>query len=174
MLMDTGLDTGDILMTAETPVTREDTSATVHDRLSQLGADLLIPTITGLENGTMEPKPQNHARSTYAPLLKKSDGRIDWRQPSESLEAFIRGMTPWPGAFTFWGERRLKIFRAAAKTAAVKEPAGTVRKTFPDELQVATGRGVLNILEIQGASGKRLKIREFLHGCSIPPGAIFS
>jgi methionyl-tRNA formyltransferase len=170
MMMDTGLDTGDMLLTARTPIGATDTAADLHDRLAVLGADLLIDTLARLEKGSVTPTIQDHDSATYAPLLKKSDGRIDWHRPAAALGAFVRGMTPWPGAFTFNGKQRLKIFAAEpADTPADAEP-GTVVRGFADELRVATGQGGLSILEIQGASGKRMPIRNFLMGAKIPPG----
>ncbi len=172
MYMDKGLDTGDILLSRAEPILPEDTAATLHDRLAQTGADLLIKTLGGLAAGKITPRQQDHSQATYAPLLKKQDGRIDWQRPAQELETFIRGMTPWPGAFTFHNESRLKIFKAAPITEHVSEPAGTVLKTFPGELAVATGKGVLSILEIQGSSGKRLAIADFLRGYTLSPGAL--
>ncbi len=172
MYMDKGLDTGDILLSRAEPILPEDTAATLHDRLAQTGADLLIKTLGGLAAGKITPRQQDHSQATYAPLLKKQDGRIDWQRPAQELETFIRGMTPWPGAFTFHNESRLKIFKAAPITEHVSEPAGTVLKTFPGELAVATGKGVLSILEIQGSSGKRLAIADFLRGYKLSPGAL--
>jgi len=174
MLMDKGLDTGDILMTAKTAITSDDTSATLHDRLATMGAELLIKTITGLKSHAIVPRPQDHALATYAPLLKKSDGRIDWNKPAQLIEAFIRGMTPWPGAFAFLDNKRLKIFKAAAKNQECTQAAGTVIRGFSDELRIATGRGALSIREIQGASGKRLNIRDYLRGHNIKPGSVFT
>ena len=170
MLMDTDLDTGDILLTATEPISPEDTAKTLHDRLALLGADLLVRTLDAYAAERIRPIAQNHAHATYAPLLNKQDGRIDWQKPAATLEPFIRGMTPWPGAFTFHGEHRLKIFRAKPITKAPEGPPGTVLQSFPDELEIATGNGTLLILEIQGPSGKRLLIEDFLRGYKLEPG----
>ena len=105
-------------------------------------------------------------------MLKKKDGRIDWTLSANKIERFIQGMTPWPGAYTFYDNKRLKIFKAALKSTPASEPPGTVIKGFSNELRVATGNGVLSILDIQGASGKRLAIADFLRGNSIPTGTI--
>ena len=172
MLMDEGLDTGDILLSAEETITAADTAASLHDRLAVRAADLLVKTLEGYAAGTVQPVAQDHDRATYAPLLKKQDGHIDWQQPAETIEPFIRGMTPWPGAFTFHNETRLKIFKAAPIPESATEAAGTILKAFPDELRVATGKGALSILEIQGPSGKRLDVADFLRGYRLPPGTI--
>jgi methionyl-tRNA formyltransferase len=174
MLMDKGVDTGDILLTRKETIFADDTAATLHDRLAGGGAKLLIETLEGYANETIKPIPQDHSSATYAPLLKKQDGRIRWHEPADKLAAFIRGMIPWPGAFTFHNENRLKILKAASIPQKITEPAGTVLKAFPDELRVATAKGALSILEIQGPSGKRLSIADFLRGYPLPAGTRLS
>ena len=172
MLMDEGMDTGDILLSSEIEISPDDTSDILHDRLADLGANLLIETLNAFDTGDIHPISQDHAQATYAPMLKKDDGRMNWKTPAQSLEAFIRGMTPWPGAFTFHGEKRLKIFKAKAISANANDSPGTVMKGFPDELWIATGNGVLSVLEIQSESGKRLPIKDFLRGYALPPGTL--
>jgi len=174
MLMDEGMDTGDILLSSELERGPDDTSETLHDRLADFGADLLIQTLNAFKTGNILPIKQDHNQATYAPLLKKNDGRINWEKPANDLDAFIRGMTPWPGAFTFHGGKRLKIFRAKVISADTTGTPGTILKGFPDELWVATGKGVLSILEIQEASGKRLLIKDFLRGYDLSPGTHLS
>ena len=172
MLMDKGMDTGDVLLTAEETIKPGDTAGTLHDRLAIKGARVLIDTLNAYSDKTIQPKPQDHKLATYAPLLTKDDGLINWNQSAKSLGNFIRGVTPWPGAYTFWGDKRLKIFSSTPLTSDISEPPGKILVGFPDELRVATGDGVLSILEIQGASGKRLPIKEFLRGHPIQPGTI--
>jgi len=174
MFMDKGMDTGDILLTSKTNILPDDTSESLHDRLADLGAELLINTITGIVDNTITPVSQNHEHATYAPLLKKSDGRIDWTNSAEEIEAFIRGMSPWPGAFTFYKKNRIKIFKVHVLSADCDETAGTIVKGFQNEIRVATGKGTLSVLELQGASGKRLNIDEYLKGHSIPQGNVFN
>jgi methionyl-tRNA formyltransferase len=170
MLLDEGMDTGDILLSSELEISSDDTSGTLHDRLANLGADLLIQTLNDFETGSIIPISQDHTQATYAPLLKKDDGRMNWNLSADLLEAFIRGMTPWPGAFTFHDKKRLKIFKAKPLVMHAEVSPGTVIKSFPDELWVSTGKGVLAILEIQGESGKRLLVKDFLRGYQLPPG----
>jgi len=174
MLMDKGLDTGDILLTAETAISMNDTSQTLHDRLALMGAELIQKTLAGLENGTLRPIPQNHALATYAPMLKKQDGHIDWSLSTERIERLIRGMTPWPGAFTFLGKKPIKIFKVLPKPLSTPAIPGTVIAGFSNELRVVTGDGALAIIEIQGASGKRMHIGDFLRGAAIPTGTVFT
>ncbi|UCF94092.1 MAG: methionyl-tRNA formyltransferase [Desulfobacterales bacterium] len=170
ILMDAGLDTGAILLTSKTEISSEDTAASLHDRLALLSARLLIETLAALEANDIQPEAQDHSQATYAPLLTKRDGQIDWGKPAFVLERFVRGMSPWPGAYTFHGVKRLKIFKTKPLALETPAPPGTVIKGFADELRVATGQGTLSILEIQGASGNRLLIKDFLRGYKIPPG----
>jgi methionyl-tRNA formyltransferase len=172
MFMDKGMDTGNVLLSKKEPISPEDTAATLHDRLANTGAELLIRTLKDYAAQKLKPIPQDHSKATYAPLLKKEDGHINWQRPAKELEPFIRGVTPWPGAFTFHNETRLKIFKTAPISKSASEAAGTILKAFPDELRVVTGKGVLSILEIQGPSGKRLGVADFLRGYKLPPGTV--
>ena len=173
MMLDQGMDTGDILLTAPVPIEPSDTAATLHDRLAKAGALLLLQTLAGVEDGSVQSLEQDHSRATYAPLLKKADGRVDWTRPAGKLECFIRGMTPWPGAFTFRDQQRLKLLKARSLDIESNQKPGTVVERFSNELCVATGNGVLSIIEIQGASGKRMSIEIFLRGNPMPPGTRF-
>lgn len=172
MFMDAGMDTGDMLLSRTEPILPADTAATLHDRLAKIGAALLVQTLNDLAAGTLQPQQQDHSQATYAPLLKKQDGHIDWHRSAEQLESFIRGMTPWPGAFTYHHQQRLKILKGAPILEDVSAPAGTILKAFPGELAVATGKGALTILQIQGPSGKRLAVADFLRGYDLPPGSL--
>ncbi len=170
--MDEKMDTGDILLAEETEIAPEETSATLHDRLSELGGDLLIRVMNQIADGSKVSIPQNHARATYCTLLKKQNGHINWSLPAERIEAFIRGVTPWPGAYTFYGDKRLKIFKAKVESIPAKETPGTVTRSFFGEMRVATGKGVLSIQEVQSGSGKRLFIKEFVLGNQISVGTV--
>jgi len=172
MLMDEGLDTGNILLSAKTDIYSKETSSSLHDRLSRIAGDLLILTLSGICTNSVKPLSQDNSLSTYAPLLKKKDGLIDWSKSAEEIEAFIRGMTPWPGAFTFIGSRRLKIFASDVVFIDSKGDPGTVTGETRDKLYIATGKYLLSIKEIQEESGKRLSIKDYLRGCSVSPGTI--
>jgi methionyl-tRNA formyltransferase len=148
MWMDEGMDTGDILLSAKVSIRPDDTSGSLHRRLSEVGADLLIETLAKLKSENLFGTPQDKSGATYAPLLKKKDGHIDWTKNAKSLDAFIRGMNPWPGAFTFL----------------------SVLEGFPGDFNVATGRGILALQEVQLESAKRLPAKDFLRGCPVPPG----
>jgi methionyl-tRNA formyltransferase len=174
MLMDKGLDTGDMLSSASVPILPDDTSGALHDRLALLGADLLIQTLNYYEAHRKNAVPQVHEQASYAPLLRKEDGHLDWRQTARELEARIRGLTPWPGAFCFYSKKRIKIYRACQKPILTQELPGTVLKGFSNELTVAAGKDALVIQELQGDSGKRLSAQDFLRGHPILPGAILT
>ncbi len=175
MYMAKKLDAGDILLASRARIGPEDTSGTLHDRLAELGAKLLVETLDMLEQGRVVPQPQDHSRATFAPKLEKDDGRIDWHRSPEEIERFVRGMTPWPGAFTFLEDKRIKIFKAVPAAGVKSASPGLVLQGFENELRVATGEGgALSIIELQGASGKRLHIRDFLLGNDIPPGAVLT
>jgi methionyl-tRNA formyltransferase len=172
--MNAGMDTGDILMTEPVVIDPGDTSETLHNRLSIAGATLVLKTIQGMLAGGIVPVPQNSENATFAPMLKKEDGRIDWSMPALQISNLIRGVTPWPGAFMFHKERRLKVYSVQTLPGPTPAAAGTVLETFPGELRIGTGDGILKILEIQGASGKRLPVQEFLRGYPLSPGDVFS
>jgi methionyl-tRNA formyltransferase len=173
-MMEKELDTGDLLLSIKENIKPDDTAGDLHDRLSLQGATVLIETLKGLANKTIKPAGQDHSQATYAPMLTKDDGLINWNQPAESLESFIRGVTPWPGAYTFLGDKRLKIFKSRPVETEISEPPGTILKGFPDELRIAAAKGALSIEEIQGASGKRLQIKDYLRGHPIHPGSVLS
>jgi methionyl-tRNA formyltransferase len=175
MMMDHGVDTGDMLLHTATLIDKTDTAASLHDRLAQMGADLLVQTLEDLERGTIFPHAQKHHDATYAPMLKKENGRIEWHQSAKSIDALIRAMTPWPGAYCMLDGKRYKIHKAIDIDQPQESSApGTVVPGFPDELRICTGAGVLSILEIQGANSKCLSIKQFLHGNPIAPGVVFT
>jgi methionyl-tRNA formyltransferase len=170
MMMDKRMDTGDILLQETTEVGPRETADELHDRLKEMGARTLIRTLQRLQDGTLERIPQNPERATYAPMLKKSDGQIDWSLPAEQIERLIRGLNPWPGAYTFSNGMRLKIFKASVQPRESGVIPGTILECIFGELCISTGKGILAIQEIQGESGKRLAIEDFLCGCRLPDG----
>ena len=174
MLMDEGLDTGDILLRQPVAITPDDTSATLHDKLASEGACLLLETLENLNTGKFTPTPQDPALATYVPMLQKKDGHINWELPAKDIANFIRGINPWPGAFTFCGDTLLKIYRSKCLDKESHEAPGTVLMSFPDEMLVATGKGTLLIEELQGSSGKCLATKDYLCGCSMETGSVLT
>ncbi len=172
MVMDKDLDTGDMLLTSTTPIHDDDTGQDLHDRLAVMGADLIIKTLDAITEDRLPRTPQDHDRATHAPMLKKSDGRIDWTLTPEKISAVVRAMTPWPGAFTFIKGKRIKIFRVTPNETRSDANPGTVFLCDDQGIHVAAGSGSVTILELQGASGKRLTAAEFLRGNPIEPGTV--
>ncbi len=172
MLMDVGVDTGDILLQRATDIQDTENADHLHHRLSRMGAEMVVETLHRLRLGTLFPYSQKHDDATYAPMLRKHDGRIQWEQSAGRIDALIRAMTPWPGAYCFWGQKRLKIIQARGLEGVhIEAPPGTVVAGFPDELRVATTQGVLQILQIQSDSGKRMAVKDFLRGHPLVPGS---
>lgn len=177
ILMDEGMDTGDILLTQRISIKPEDTAADIHDRLKHVGATLLVETIKEVRSGTLRPIPQAHIHATYAPMLKKEDGRIDWGVGPQEIINLIRGLNPWPGAYTRWEGMQIKIFKAyelsGEKSAKADGEPGTVIKISADGVDVATGKGILRVTELQPENRSRMSASEFIRGYKIGKGQIF-
>lgn len=170
MLMDEGMDTGPMLLQAKLGILPDDTSGTLAPRLAELGGRLLVDTIAQLKAGTLVPKGQDDERATMAPLLKKEDGLIDWRMTAASLANRVRGLSPWPGAYTFFGEERWNIGKAASMMGATTDTPGTIVTVNKQAIVVATGDGLLDIREIQTANSKRMSVGQFLAGHRVMAG----
>jgi methionyl-tRNA formyltransferase len=174
MKIDAGMDTGDLLLERREPIRDDDTTETLGDRLSMMGADLMIETLRRLERGEITPRSQNPDLATLAPRLKKEDGRIDWSRPVEELARRVRGLIPWPGAYTSFRGKNLHIWRAEAVLAAgglVLTP-GTV-STEGGRLAVACDAATQLLLhEVQLEGRKRLSAREFMNGARVQSGEI--
>ncbi len=172
MKMNAGLDTGDILTQERTPISPTDTSVTLHERLGKLGAELLVRTIPGHIAGTIQPRPQPAEGVSHAPKIKKQDGRIDWTQPARSIWSRVRGLVPWPGAFTFLPAQPqphlLKIWQA--EVADPSGPPGEVLQADKTGIVVGCGRQALRILLLQLEGSRRLTPQEFLAGHRLPVG----
>ncbi len=174
MLMGEGLDTGDMLLKAETPIAADETGGSLFDRLSVMGADLLIETLKGLEAGTITPEPQDHAKAgKYAKMLTKEMGRIDFTQDAAGIECLIRGLNPWPSAYTKWQNKTLKIWRAVCVDCADTDSRpGQIIEVLKDGFVVKTGDAALKVLEVQFEGKKRMDAGAFLRGCRMQPGDI--
>lgn len=165
-----GVDSGPIFLQKKVMTHEEDNAEILGRRLAVIGAELLIETIAGIADGSLEAMPQNDRLATHAPLLKKEDGHIDWARKAKIVWGQIRGMTPWPGAFTFLKGKRLKIHSADLVEHSHKGTPGEVIETSPEGLQVACGQGALRIKELQLEGGKRLSSELFLKGHSLALG----
>lgn len=166
------LDAGDVVSQAVTPIGEHETAGELHDRLAELGAALVVPTIRDVFAGTAGRTPQDPALVSYAPLLSREIARIDWRRSAVELERFVRGLNPWPVAHTQLGGERLKVWRAAVGAdVGVTEPPGTVY-IGEGSLAVATGAGRLELLEVQAEGRSRMSAADYLRGHRLPAGAL--
>jgi methionyl-tRNA formyltransferase len=161
MKMDAGLDTGPMLKMRAIPIAPDETGASLHDKLSILGADLLMETLPGYLDGIILPQPQPETGITIAPQVKKEEGKIDWEQDAVVIERLIRAFTPWPGTFTFFKEQQLKIVSGSVVEGSAA--AGEVIK-LTDGIAVGTGHGLLKLGVIQLAGRKAMPVEEFVKG----------
>lgn len=170
MLMDEGMDTGAMLLQERLPILPDDTAGTLAPRLAELGGRLLIETIRQMKAGTLIPRPQDNSLATMAPLLKKEDGALDWTMSAVALAYRIRGLSPWPGAYTFLGQDRWNIWKAAARIDHPQQAPGTIVHVAKQCIHVATGEGLLELTEIQTANSKRMPVGQFLAGHHVKVG----
>ncbi len=173
MRMDEGLDTGDMILKEEVALAPEETGGSLFDRLAQTGAELCVRTLTAIEEGTAAYTPQNHEAATHTSMIKKQLGEIDWNKSAQELECLIRGLNPWPSAYTYWKGKTLKIWKASVQEQSMQpvdfEP-GRIVTVNKDGIMVQTGQGMLNLLEIQLEGKKRMKTDAFLRGYQIETG----
>jgi methionyl-tRNA formyltransferase len=188
MKMDAGLDTGEIISQARTPVLPEDNSQTIHDRLAQLGAELLVESIPDYVAGKILPKPQPAEGASYAAKIKKENGEINWNEPAEKILNRLRAFTPWPGVFTSWSSS-FSLLRSHDKLKRELQPqllkilkmeiaeksgrTGEILSADKNGIIVACGKNALRILELQREGGRRMTVQEFLAGNPVKAGEKF-
>ena len=171
MMMDRGIDTGDMLLKAETEIGETETCGELTERLSRIGAELLAETLAALKAGTLRRIPQQEEAMTYDPMLTREMGEIDFRKPSSLVKGQINGLNPWPCAGVSWQGERLKLLRAAL--AEGKGRPGEVLASGPKEgLILACGEGAVRVLEIQAPGGKKMRAEDYLRGHEIPAGNV--
>ncbi len=170
MRLDQGMDTGDILIQEKEPIGETDTAQDLHDRLAPKGARLLIETLSRLRKGNLTPIPQDHSAAVYAPPLRKEQGEIQWALTAKEIDRWIRGLTPWPGAFTFFKGKRLLIHRARLGPEQPPGTPGTVISLDQGLLHLATGQGLLIVLEAQLEGRRRLPSEALIRGLSLRVG----
>ena len=168
------LDAGPMMATIHRPIDADETSVDVERDLARLGAGLLVDVVDRLAAGSASEMPQNDAEATYAPRLTKEDSPLDWSRRARDLHNQIRGLHPWPHAETFLHGKRLILLRSAVLDASSGDSHGTVVAARGDQLDVATGDGVLRILELQAEGKKPMRARDFLAGHAMPAGSRFS
>jgi methionyl-tRNA formyltransferase len=161
MKMDAGLDTGPILTQRAIPLALDETGQSLHDKLSDLGGDLLIETLPGYLSGAIQPQPQDDAQATLAPRIQKEEGRIDWKADAASIERTVRAFTPWPGTYTFWNGKQIKIL-AGAVTEDTLAPGQVAERD--GQPAIGTGKGLFLPLRVQLEGRKAVSIEEFVRG----------
>jgi methionyl-tRNA formyltransferase len=170
MRMDRGLDTGDILHQASTPITADDTAQSLHDRLAQLGAQALVDTLRQLEEGRLARRPQDETLATYAAKLSKDETEIDWSQPATAIARRIAAFNPWPVACTHLDGKVLRLWRAGVVDVEDHGEPGSIVRADAGGIIVQTGRGTLRIDELQASGGRVLEVGAFLNGHVLRPG----
>jgi len=177
MRMDEGLDTGDMILKEEVVITSEETGASLHDKLAKVGASLLVETLRTIEEGNAIYEKQGESPTSYASMLKKEMGRIDWKKSAVEIERLVRGLNSWPGAYSLWGDKKLLIWRAKPVSEPTCEKGerllpGEIIKVDKKTVMIKTGMGCLEIVEIQIPGKKRMTIEEFLRGNRLEVGIV--
>lgn len=193
MRMDEGMDTGEMIAKTELTLSADETGGSLFDRLAVAGAELCVKTVADIAAGTATYTPQDHAKATYTTMIKKQLGEIDFTKSAVEIERLIRGLDPWPSAYTHLGDKTLKIWKASvieqenaekrttdaalladASAKAVASKPGTVTSVSRDSLIVQTGQGALSLEEVQLEGKKRMDIASFLRGCPVEVGTILN
>jgi methionyl-tRNA formyltransferase len=171
MRMDAGLDTGDMITTAKTSITKSDTAETLHDRLAEMGAALLIQSLPAFLGGTLVTVSQDDSQSTYARKITKQDGRIDWTQPATNIHSQWRALTPWPGIYTELPTEKNRLLKIqATDISPANGSAGEVLSADENGVLVGCGKQSLNLIKLQREGGRPLNAAEFLNGCPLQVG----
>lgn len=165
MQMAAGLDTGDMLLKMACPITAEDTSQTIHDRLASDGADALLQVLESIND--LNPEIQDETQTSYAQKLNKAEAEIDWSKSAIEIDRTIRAFNPWPVAFTLYDGKPLRIFMSKVLDKKTDEPAGTVIAETNNGIEIATGNGVLSFSRLQLPGKKAMDVRDFLNGRSL-------
>lgn len=176
MLMDKGMDTGAVLLAEKITIGADETAGGLSTRLSEMGALLLVKTIGLIEKDAVKPAPQDEKEASYAPMLKKEDGRINWRRSAEEVGNLARGVSPWPGAFAYLNGKLIKIHAGRALTGPgqTTDKPGVVIEAGPASIKVQCERGVFEILEMQAEGKRRMSAPEFLKGFRVNAGDAFA
>lgn len=173
MRMDAGIDTGDMIERSEVVLSEEETGGSLFDRLALEGAKLCVHTMALIEAGEAVYTKQDEAEATHVGMISKEMGNIDWKQPAIVIERLVRGLNPWPSAYTFLNGKAFKIWRAKAAFGGDAKDAGKVVSVSKKEIVVQTGDGMLSLLEVQLEGKKRMEAEAFLRGYEIAEGAVF-
>lgn len=167
MRMDVGLDTGDMIQKEEVVLTEEETGGSLFDRLAEVGANLCVKTMQSIEDGTAVYTKQDESEATHVGMINKQMGNINWKDSAVKIERLIRGLNPWPSAYTRLNGKTLKIWKATVENGGDPSKAGRVCAVNKKELKVQTGDGILSLLEVQLEGKKRMDIESFLRGYEV-------
>ena len=162
--MNEGIDTGDILSKVIVPIDKKETAESLFVKLEEAGANLIVETLEKLDKGEITPVPQDDSQASYVKMMKKSLGKIDWSMDAVSIERLVRGLNSWPSAYTFYEGKSLKLWNCDVLEESCVETPGTIVRVNKDSIDVATGNGVLRILELQLEGKKRMDTKSFLLG----------
>lgn len=173
MIMDKGMDTGDILLVDETPIEQNDDAQCLHDKLSEQGGKLVLETLSRLQKNDLLPTPQNSDLASYAPKLKKEESLIDWKIDAESIFNKIRGLSPWPGTHTLYNGKRLAILKGEIVLGESSDRPGHVERITDTGIEVGTGKNRLKITELKLEGKKAMPVKSFLSGYKITRDDIF-
>ena len=172
MRMDVGLDTGDMISKREVVIPDDETGGSLFDKLADIGAKLCVETMEQIEAGNVTYTPQNHEEATHVSMISKELGLIDWNKSAVEIERLIRGLNPWPSAFTKLDGKTFKIWKAKVLPKNTECSAGCIVSVTKNSLEIQTGEGVLSLLEVQLEGKKRMQIDAFLRGYSVNEGYI--
>ncbi len=172
MMMAEGLDTGDILDQESVTLDEQETGGSLHDKLSEIGGRLILTTLKKLEEGTAVRTPQDESKTCYVGMIKKTMGDIDWSMEAAAIERLIRGLNPWPSAYTSWNGKVLKIWAAEVLSKEYEGICGQVVETDKNSLIVKTGKGSLKLTELQLQGKKRMDTASFLRGYQVTAGTV--
>ena len=173
MIMDKGMDTGDILLVDETPIEQNDDAQCLHDKLSEQGGKLVLETLSRLQKNDLLPTPQNSDLASYAPKLKKEESLIDWKIDAENIFNKIRGLSPWPGTHTLYNGKRLAILKGEIVLGESSDRPGHVERITDTGIEVGTGKNRLKITELKLEGKKAMPVKSFLSGYKITRDDIF-
>lgn len=170
MQMDIGMDTGDMIAKREVVIGEEETGGGLFDKLAEVGAKLCVDTMVEIENGTATRTPQNHDEATHVSMISKELGNVDWNKSAVEIERLIRGLNPWPSAFTQLDGKTFKLWKAKVVEETTDKAPGTIVRVGKDCLAVQTGEGLLSLLEVQLEGKKRMEVDAFLRGYQVEEG----
>lgn len=170
MQMDAGIDTGDMLLKKEVPILPDDNAETLSEKLEAAGGEAIVEALSLLEKGELKAVPQDEAESSYVPMIDKAMGRIDFTRSAEEISRLMRGLYPWPGTYTSYQGKTLKLWEAVPLPEEAGGEPGSIERVEKDAVYVNTGKGILKVTQLQLEGKKRMHAREFLLGCRMEKG----